>query len=90
MRWGEGSALWGKGWLREQGEFLFLRASGLESLALICHIYQEGPAKAHAWVPLSLVIHSFNEYKLDTAAPCQVLGWVLGTKSLAKTQSLPW
>lgn len=86
MRWGEGSTLWGKSWLREWGrEFLFLRASGVESLALTCHIYLEGTAKAHPWVPLSLVIHSFNKYKLDTAAPCQVLGWVLGAQHLAKT-----
>lgn len=43
------------------------------------------PAKGHPWVPLSLVIHSLNKYKPDTAAPCQVLVQVLGTQSLAKT-----
>lgn len=64
---GEGSARQGRGWLREcGGEFLFLRASGPGP---DCHICLEGPAKAHDWAPLGLVIHSFNKYKLNMAAP---------------------
>lgn len=73
VRWGEGRTLWSKSWLREWGGvFLFLRASGIEILALTCHIYLEGPTKAHAWVPLSLVIHSFNKYNWTQLlpAPC--------------------
>ena len=60
-----------------------LRTSGPDVLRL-----PKGPTEAHSWALFSLVIHSFNEYKPNTAAPCQMLGWVLGIQGLAKAQSL--
>lgn len=53
MRWGEGVPSWGKSWLREWGgEFLFLRASCVESLALTCHTYLECQPRGILGFPL--------------------------------------
>lgn len=78
---GEGCALQGRSWLREWGRaFLFLKAFGKSC--------QEGPAKAPTWAPLSLVIHSFNKYEVNTGSPCQVLG-EFGQDRVWQTQLLP-
>lgn len=82
----------------EMGEEECLPAQGLlragwgallsESLWALMLCLPKGPTEAHSWALFSLVIHSFNEYKPNTAAPCQMLGWVLGIQGLAKAQSL--